>query len=71
MNKTKAIEILSTAFGGIYTGTFVVPAVSPTLVESIMWEGDEGKTFHQWDCSPAPKSMVEESQLIALAKHYA
>ena len=67
MNKTQAIEILSNHFGGSYLGTFVVPAVSPTLVESIMWEGDEGKTFHQWDC----KHMVEESNLIGLAKHYA
>ena len=71
MNKTQAIEILSNHFGGSYLGTFVVPAVSPTLVESIMWEGDEGKTFHQWDCGNMPKHMVEESNLIGLAKHYA
>ena len=70
MNKTQAIETLTAHYGGSYLGTFVVPAVSPTLVESIQWEGDEGKIFHQWDCSPAPKSMVEDSQLIALAKHY-
>lgn len=71
MEKTQAIETLSTAFGGTYLGTWVVPAVSPTLVESIMWEGDEGKTFHQWDCSPMPKRMVEDSQVIGLAKHWA
>jgi len=69
MNKTKAISILSTQFGGSYVGTWVVPAVSPTLVESIQWEGEEGKTFHKWECDPCNR-MVEDSQLIALAKHY-
>jgi len=69
MNKTQAIETLTAHYGGSYLGTFVVPAVSPTLVESIQWEGDEGKTFHQWGASPN-KIMVEDSQLIALAKHY-
>jgi len=70
MEKNKAIEILTAHYGGSYVGTFVVPAVSPTLVESIMWEGDEGKTFHKWECDPNP-IMVEESNLIGLAKHYA
>ena len=69
MNKTQAIQILSTAFGGSYTGTEVVPACSGNLIQDIMNEGSEGKTFHRWECSPLPRC-VEDSQLIAVAKHY-
>ena len=69
MNKTQAIEILSTAFGGSYTGTEVVPACSGNLIQDIMNEGSEGKTYHRWECSPLPRC-VEDSQLIAVAQHY-
>ena len=69
MNKTQAIEILSTAFGGSYTGTQVVPACSGNLIQDIMNEGSEGKTYHRWECSPLPRC-VEDSQLIAVAQHY-
>ena len=69
MDKTQAIEILSTAFGGSYTGTEVVPACSGNLIQDIMNEGSEGKTFHRWECQPLPRC-VEDSQLIAVAQHY-
>tara|TARA_Y100001937_G_scaffold120891_1_gene178787 strand:+ start:1867 stop:2166 length:300 start_codon:yes stop_codon:yes gene_type:complete len=69
MNKTQAIEILSTAFGGSYTGTEVVPACSGNLIQDIMNEGSEGKTYHRWECQPLPRC-VEDSQLIAVAQHY-
>ena len=69
MNKTQAIQILSTAFGGSYTGTEVVPACSGNLIQDIMNEGSEGKTFHRWECQPLPRC-VEDSQLIAVAQHY-
>ena len=69
MNKTQAIQILSTAFGGSYTGTEVVPACSGDLIQDIMNEGSEGKTYHRWECQPLPRC-VEDSQLIAVAKHY-
>ena len=69
MNKTQAIQILSTAFGGSYTGTEVVPACSGNLIQDIMNEGSEGKTYHRWECQPLPRC-VEDSQLIAVAQHY-
>ena len=70
MNKTQAIEILTAAFGGPYVGPEVIPACSGDLIQDIMNEGSEGKTFHKWQCQPLPRC-VEDSQLIALAKHYA
>ena len=70
MNKTTAISILTAHYDAAYQGTYVVPACSGNLIEDIMNEGDEGKTFHQWGTSPN-KIVVEESSLIPLAKHYA
>ena len=70
MNKTSAIQILATAFGGDYVGPETVPACSGDLIQDIMNEDCVGKVFHKFACSPLPK-VVEDSQLIALAKHYA
>ena len=50
-------------------GSYVV-TVTGNLIEDIMNEGDEGKTFHKFATSPLP-SVVEESNLIPLANHYA
>ena len=67
MTFEQAIQILSQEFGR-HLGTHTVPAVSPTLVESIMWEGDEGKVFHMFASNP--KTLVQDSQVIALAKFH-
>jgi len=65
MTFEQAIQILSQEFGR-HLGTHTVPAVSPTLVESIMWEGDEGKVFHMFASNP--QTLVQDSQVIPLAK---
>ena len=53
----------------MYKRQQVVPACSGNLIQDIMNEGSEGKTYHRWECSPLPRC-VEDSQLIAVAKHY-
>ena len=69
MNKTQAIEVLSARYGAEYKGTYTVPACSGNLIEDIMNEGSEGKTYHRWATLPMP-TMVSEESLIGLAKHY-
>jgi len=64
MTKANAIQILSDRFG-TYSGSFVATP-SGNLIEDIMMEGDEGKTFHRF-----ASTIVEEKHLIGLAKHYA
>ena len=68
MNTTKAIQILSDHYQAPYVGSSV-DTITGNLVEDIMNEGDEGKTFHKWATTPL-SSVVEESNLISLAKHY-
>ncbi len=68
MNTTQAITILSDHYQAPYVGSYVV-TVTGNLIEDIMNEGDEGKTFHKFATSPLP-SVVEESNLIPLANHY-
>ena len=64
MTFEQAIQILSQEFGE-HQGTWTVPAVSPTLVESIMWEGEEGKVFHRFG-----KTLVASDNVIGLAKFH-
>ena len=68
MNTTQAITILSDHYQAPYVGSYVV-TITGNLVEDIINEGDEGKTFHKWATTPL-SSVVEESNLISLAKHY-
>jgi hypothetical protein len=68
MNKTQAISILSAQFGATYQGSNVCQ-ITGNLVEDIMNEGDEGKSFHKWNTLPLPTT-VEESNLIGLAQYY-
>ena len=68
MNKTQAISILSAQFGATYQGSNVCQ-ITGNLVEDIMNEGDEGKSFHKWNTLPLPTT-VEESNLIGLASYY-
>ena len=65
MNKTTAIEVLSTHFGAPYEGTFVA-SLTGNLIEDIMMEGDIGKTFHRFG-----KTIVDDNDLIGLANCYA
>jgi len=65
MTKAQAISILSAQYDAPYGGTFI-SALSGDLIQDIMMEGDEGKTFHRFG-----KTVVEDSNLIPLAKHYA
>ena len=69
MNKTNAIKILSDHYQAPYVVSYVV-TVTGNLIEDIMNEGNEGKTFHKFATTPLP-SVVEESNLIPLANHYA
>ena len=62
MTFEQAIQILSREHGE-HQGTWTVPAVSPTLVESIMWEGQEGKTFHRFG-----KTLIATENVIGLAE---
>jgi hypothetical protein len=68
MNKTQAISILSAQFGATYQGSNVCQ-ITGNLVEDIMNEGDEGKSFHKWNTAPLPTT-VEDSNLIGLAEYY-
>ncbi len=68
MNTTQAISILSEHYQAPYVGSYVV-TITGNLIEDIMNEGDEGKTFHKWATTPL-SSVVEESNLISLANHY-
>ena len=68
MNKTQAIDILSTHYGASYQGSRVI-AITGNLIEDIMNEGDEGKTFHKWNTLPLPTT-VEDGSLIGLAEIY-
>ncbi len=68
MNKTKAIDILSAHYGATYQGSHVIQ-VTGNLIEDIMNEGDEGKTFHKWNTAPLPTT-VEDSNLVGLAEIY-
>jgi hypothetical protein len=65
MTKAQAISILSAQYDAPYGGTFV-SALSGDLIQDIMWENDLGKTYHRFG-----KTVVEDSNLIPLAKHYA
>ena len=69
MNKTQAIEVLSSRYGAEYKGTYTVPACSGDLIQDIMNEGSEGKTYHKWATLPM-MTMVSEEHLIGLAKNY-
>jgi hypothetical protein len=62
MTFEQAIQILSQEHGA-HQGTWTVPAVSPTLVESIMWEGQEGKVFHRFG-----KTLIATENVIGLAE---
>ena len=62
MTFEQAIQILSQEHGA-HQGTWTVPAVSPTLVESIMCEGQEGKVFHRFG-----KTLIEPKNVISLAE---
>jgi len=64
MNKTQAIDILSAQYGAAYEGTWVARP-SGDLIQDIYFENEMGQTYHIFG-----KNMVEDSQLIALAKHY-
>ena len=68
MNTSEAIQVLAAHYGAEYLGTHTVPACSGNLIEDIMWEGEEGKVFHQF--ATEPKTLVGEDSLIGLAKHY-
>ena len=64
MTKAQAIDILSAQFNAPYGGTFIsIP--SGDLIQDIMMEGDEGKTFHRFG-----KTIVKDSNLIGLARYY-
>ena len=68
MNKTQALSILSEHYNAEYLGTYVIPACSGSLIEDIMNEDIIGETFHRWNTTP--KMMVNDNDVIALAKHY-
>ena len=68
MNKTKAIDILYAHYGATYQGSHVCQ-VTGNLIEDIMNEGSEGKTFHKWNTLPLPTT-VEDGSLIGLAEIY-
>ena len=68
MTNTQAIEILSTHFDSEFLGSYVVKHTG-NLIEDIMNEGDEGKTFYKWATSPL-KTVVSEDNLKGLAKCY-
>ena len=65
MTKTNAIDILSVQFGAAYEGTWVARP-SGDLIQDIYFENEMGQTYHVFG-----KTMVEDSNLIGLAKHYA
>lgn len=64
MTKAQAIDILSAQYDAPYGGTFI-SALSGDLIQDIMMEGDEGKTFHRFG-----RTIVEDSNLIGLARYY-
>ena len=64
MTKAQAIETLSAHYDAPYDGTFL-SALSGDLIQDIMWEGDLGKVFHCFG-----KTIVEDSNLIGLARYY-
>jgi hypothetical protein len=64
MTKAQAIGILSAQYDAPYGGTFI-SALSGNLIQDIMMEGAEGKTFHRFG-----KTIVEDSNLIGLARYY-
>ena len=64
MTTAQAIETLSAQFNAPYGGTFI-SALSGDLIQDIMMEGDMGKTFHRFG-----KTIVEDSNLIGLARYY-
>jgi hypothetical protein len=64
MTKAQAIDILSAQYDAPYGGTFI-SALSGDLIQDIMMEGNEGKTFHRFG-----RTIVEDSNLIGLARYY-
>jgi len=68
MTNTQAISILTSHFDSEYLGSYEVVHTG-NLVEDIMNEGDEGKTFHQWATLPL-KTVVSADNLAGLAAYY-
>jgi hypothetical protein len=68
MTNIQAISILTSHFDCEYLGSYKVVHTG-NLIEDIMNEGDEGKTFHQWATLPL-KTVVSEDNLAGLASYH-
>ncbi len=66
-----ALSVLESEFNSVYRGVKTVDEMCSTLVDRIMWEGEDGgKLYHQFETKSGPNMIVGEDSVIALAESY-
>jgi len=72
MNTTQALSILSEQFNATYTGSKTVREMCSDLIDACYWDKEDPNTiYHQFETKEGvPNRIVEDSQIISLAKHY-
>lgn len=66
-----ALSVLEAEYDSIYRGIKTVREMSTDLISAIQFETESPDTiYHQFETTKGPNRIVEESQVIPLAKFY-